>query len=132
MPEDKPRYLMGVGSPEDIVRGVLHGVDMFDSTFPTRNARHNTLFTFDGKVRIKNAKYRRDMSPIEEGCDCMACRHHTKAFIRHSLLHKEPNGLRLATLHNLRFMSRLMEKIREQIEAGTYEIWAAEFLKRYQ
>ena len=103
LPEDKPRYLMGVGDPIDIIEGTIRGVDMFDCVLPTRIARHGNAFTNTGKINIKNAKYKEDFTPIEEGCDCYACKNYTKAYIRHLVTLNEMLGSRLLSIHNLRF-----------------------------
>lgn len=132
LPKEKPRYLMGVGNPADIVKSVQMGVDMFDSTFPTRNARHNSLFTFNGIIRIKNAKYKADFTPLEDSCDCFACQNYTKAFIRHLMVNKDPMGLRLSTIHNIRFMGRLMERIRSEIHSGSYDSFVDRFLEIFK
>lgn len=121
LPEDRPRYLMGVGDPVDIVEGVARGVDMFDSVLPTRNARHGTAMTFGGRLVLRNAAYTFDFSPIEADCPCYACRSFTRAYIRHLIKAKEILGMRLLTLHNLTFMARFMRRLREAILNGTYE-----------
>lgn len=131
LPDDKPRYLMGVGSPTDIVKAIGEGVDMFDSTFPTRNARHGTLFSFTGPIRICNERYKKDFSPIEEGCGCYTCSHHTRAFVHHLLRNNEPTGKRLATVHNLAFMRRLMEECREAIEQSRFKAFRDSFLAAF-
>ena len=116
MPEGKPRYLMGVGSPDCLIEGVLRGVDMFDCVLATRVARNGTVFTHNGRVVVRNAKYAHDFGPMEEGCDCFACRNHSRAYVRHLLKADEILGLRLTTYHNLRFLVRMMENIRAAIE----------------
>ena len=126
MPEKTIRYLMGVGNPVDILESVSYGVDCFDSTFPTQNARHGTLFTFDGKLRITNSEHKNDLGPIEKGCDCFTCKNYSKAFVRHLLKNKEGVGLELATIHNITFMRRLMEEIRNSIKEKRF----FEFKKR--
>ncbi len=131
MPKDKPRYLMGVGSPEDLVEGVWRGIDMFDCVLPTRIARHGTVFVPDGKLTVRNAEFARDFRPIQEGCDCYACRNYTRAYIRHLLKAEEMLGLRLCSIHNLRFLVRLMEEIRASLEAGTFAAYRKEFLHRW-
>jgi len=131
LPEDKPRYLMGVGSPEDLVEGVWRGVDMFDCVLPTRIARHGTVFVPDGKLTVRNAEFARDFRPIQEGCDCYACQNYTRAYIRHLLKAEEMLGLRLCSIHNLRFLVRLMEEIRASLEAGTFADFRREFLTRW-
>ncbi len=131
MPSDKPRYLMGVGSPDCLVEGVYRGIDMFDCVLPTRTARMGTVFTRDGKMNIRNAKYARDFTPIEEGCDCYACRNFSRGYIRHLFHVDEILGARLATWHNLRFLERLMEDIRKAIRENRYESFRNEFFERY-
>lgn len=121
LPEDKPRYLMGVGTPEDIVECVGHGVDMFDCVMPTRNARNGMLFTNDGKVVIKNARYRNDDSPLDSLCDCYTCKNYSRAYLRHLFIAKEILGVILNTIHNVRYYMNLMEKIREAIKNDNYE-----------
>ena len=116
MPEGKPRYLMGVGSPDCLIEGVIRGVDMFDCVLATRVARNGTVFTRNGRLVIRNAKYAHDFMPLEEGCDCYACRNFSRAYIRHLLKAEEIFGLRLCSLHNLRFLTRLMEDVRRAIE----------------
>jgi queuine tRNA-ribosyltransferase len=127
LPKDKPRYLMGVGTPEDIVAAVAQGIDMFDCVMPTRNARNGHLFTRRGDVRIKNAQYRMDMSPLDEECGCYTCRNFTRAYLHH--LHRigEILGARLNTIHNLFYYQQLMGEIRAAIEAGSFEAFAARF-----
>ena len=121
MPKDKPRYLMGVGTPVNIVEGVHRGVDFFDCVMPSRNARHGNLFTWNGKMNLLNEKYMNDSRPIDENCGCPACRHHSRAYIRHLIKAKEALGMRLAVLHNLYFYNDLMAKIREALDGGYYE-----------
>ena len=131
LPQDKPRYLMGSGTPGDIVRAVEKGVDMFDCVLPTRNARNGTVFTRKGKLPLRNAEFASDFSPIDPTCDCVTCRNYTRAYIRHLIQVGEINGLRLATLHSLHFYMRLMEKIRETIKNGNFAQWKDDFLKEY-
>ncbi len=119
LPDDKPRYLMGVGLPADIVEAVCRGVDMFDCVLPTRNARTGFLYTATGVVKIRNARYRDDTAPLEEGCDCYTCAHYSRAYLRHLDKCGEILGSRLNTIHNLRYYQRLMEGLRAAIEAGT-------------
>ncbi len=121
MPKDKPRYLMGVGTPVNIVEGVHRGIDFFDCVMPSRNARHGNLFTWNGKMNLLNEKYMNDSRPIDENCGCPACRHHSRAYIRHLIKAKEALGMRLAVLHNLYFYNDLMKKIREALDGGYYE-----------
>ncbi|MBO5257739.1 MAG: tRNA guanosine(34) transglycosylase Tgt [Clostridia bacterium] len=120
MPKDKPRYLMGVGTPVNIVEGVHRGIDFFDCVMPSRNARHGNLFTWNGKMNL-NEKYMNDSRPIDENCGCPACRHHSRAYIRHLIKAKEALGMRLAVLHNLYFYNDLMKKIREALDGDYYE-----------
>ncbi len=119
MPADRPRYLMGVGTPADIVKAVSDGIDMFDCVMPTRNARNGHLFTDFGVVRIRNARYRDDPEPVEPGCDCYTCRNYSRAYLRHLNQCGEILGARLATIHNLHYYLNLMRRIREAISAGT-------------
>ena len=128
MPKDKPRYLMGVGTPLNLLEAVYRGVDFFDCVMPSRNARHGNLFTWHGKVNILNEKYALDDRPIDANCGCPACRNHSRAYIRHLLKAKENLGMRLAVLHNLYFYNELMEKIREALDEGRYE----EFYNKYR
>jgi len=130
MPRDRPRYLMGVGTPADIVEAVLRGVDMFDCVMPTRNARNGSLFVADGVVRIRNARYRDDPLPIEPGCSCYTCRHYSRAYLRHLDQCGEMLGSHLNTIHNLHFYLRLMADLRHHIEEGTVDAFAAGFLAR--
>ena len=120
MPADKPRYLMGVGTPLNILEGVYRGVDFFDCVLPLRNAQHGNVFTWGGKIRILAEKFKYDPSPIDEGCGCPACRSYSKAYIRHLLKADERLGMRLCVLHNLYFYNELMAKIRAEIERGTF------------
>ena len=121
MPADKPRYLMGVGTPVNILEGVHRGVDFFDCVMPSRNARHGNLFTWHGKMNLLNEKYLNDDRPIDENCGCPACRNHSRAYIRHLIKAKEMLGMRLAVLHNLYFYNDLTAKIRETLDNGTFE-----------
>ncbi len=127
MPEARPRYLMGVGTPEDIVHGVKCGVDMFDCVLPTRNARNGWLYTSQGVVKIRNKKYRDDMRPVDEGCDCPCCKNFTRSYLRHLYRVNEPLCARLCTLHNLKFFLDLMEQIRSAIEQQTFDQLCLEF-----
>jgi len=119
LPEEKPRYLMGVGSPDAIFEGVLRGIDMFDCVLPTRIARNGTVFTRKGKLVVRNSVYARDFSPLDQTCDCYVCRNYTRAYIRHLINTKEVLGIRLTTIHNLHFLLNLMRDIRKAI-AGDY------------
>ena len=121
MPEQKPRYLMGVGTPCNILEAVHRGVDFFDCVMPSRNARHGTLFTWHGKITLMNEKYARDDRPIDQGCECPTCRHYSRSYIRHLLKAKESLGMRLAVTHNLYFYNNLTRKIREALEGGYFE-----------
>lgn len=131
LPDDKPRYLMGVGDPLDILEGVERGVDMFDCVLPTRIARHGNAFTRHGKLNIRNEKYKEDFTPIEDTCDCYACRHYTKAYIRHLMVCEETFGARLLSIHNLRFLIKLVEDIRENIEKDTFSEFKEQFIQNY-
>jgi queuine tRNA-ribosyltransferase len=132
LPPDKPRYLMGVGSPEDLFEGVSRGVDLFDCVLPTRVARNGGLLTRRGRINLRNARYADDPAPIEAGCDCYTCRHFSRAYVRHLLKANEIFGLRLATLHNLRFMLRTMAEIRQAILEGTFSALKKAFLDQYR
>lgn len=131
LPENKPRYLMGVGDPIDILEGVERGVDMFDCVLPTRIARHNNAFTRCGKINLRNAKYKEDFTPIENNCDCYACRNYTKAYIRHLLVCNETFGSRLLSIHNIRFLIKMTEEIRESIKTDTFNQYKSDFLIKY-
>lgn len=120
MPADKPRYLMGVGTPSNIIEAVARGIDFFDCVMPARNARHGKLYTWEGSINIKNEKHRMDDRPIEEGCDCPVCRHFSRAYLRHLFASGEMLAMRLAVLHNLYFYNALMERIRASLDAGTF------------
>lgn len=121
MPKDKPRYLMGVGTPTNILEAVRRGVDLFDCVMPSRNARHGQLFTWNGIRNILNAKYQLDSEPIDSQCDCYACKNFSRAYVRHLFKSGEMLGMRLAVMHNLHFYNTLMEKIRENLDNGTFE-----------
>ncbi len=127
LPMDKPRYLMGVGKPEDLVEGVRRGIDMFDCVMPTRNARNGHLFVSDGIVKIRNAKYRDDTTALDPECDCYTCKHYTKSYLYHLDKCGEILGARLNTIHNLRYYQRLMEQIRTAIEQGEFDRFVNEF-----
>ena len=129
LPKEKPTYLMGVGTPANILEGVARGVDFFDCVYPTRNGRHGHVYTNHGKMNLFNQKYERDHRPIEEGCQCPACRSYSRAYIRHLLKAKEMLGMRLCFLHNLYFYNTMMEEIRDAIEAHRYEDYKAEKLE---
>ena len=121
LPVNKPTYLMGVGTPENILEGVARGVDFFDCVYPTRNGRHGHVYTNYGKLNLFNKQYEMDMRPIEEGCTCPACRSYSRAYIRHLLKAKEMLGMRLCVLHNLYFYNTMMEEIRDALDAGSFE-----------
>lgn len=121
MPADKPRYLMGVGTPSNIIEGVYRGVDFFDCVMPARNARHGRLFTWKGSMNIKNEKYKLDTLPIDPECDCPVCRSFSRAYLRHLFKAEEMLAMRLAVMHNLWFYNTLMERIREALDSGDYE-----------
>ncbi len=128
MPKDRPRYLMGVGTPVNILEAVHRGVDFFDCVMPSRNARHGNLFTWHGKINLLNEKYKLDSRPFDEGCGCPACRCHSRAYVRHLIKAKETLGMRLSVLHNLYFYNELMQKIRDALDGGYYE----EFYRKYR
>ena len=131
LPEDKPRYLMGVGDPFDLFEGVERGVDMFDCVHPTRLARHGHAFTKYGKINLKNAKYKEDFTPVDTSCDCECCKNYTKAYIRHLLVAEETLGQRLLSIHNLRFLIRIMEGIRLSIQEDRFLEYKKEFMDNY-
>ena len=120
LPQDKPTYLMGVGTPANILEAVDRGVDFFDCVYPTRNGRHGHVYTNHGKLNLFNQKFQLDERPIEEGCQCPACRNHTRAYIRHLLKANEMLGMRLAVMHNLYFYNNMMEEIRDALDAGEF------------
>lgn len=132
MPKDKPRYLMGVGSPDCLVEGVARGIDMFDCVLPTRIARNGTVFTRRGKLVVRNAEYAHDHRPLEEGCGCYACQNFTRAYIRHLIKVDEILGLRLTTIHNLHFLLHLMQEIRASILAGAFAQFYQDFFANWQ
>ena len=132
LPKDKPRYLMGVGSPDCLVEGVARGVDMFDCVLPTRIARNGTVFVPEGKLVIRNAKYARDFRPLDENCDCYACRNYSRAYIRHLIKANEILGFRLTTIHNLHYLLNLMADIRKAIEENRFEKFRRDFFEVWQ
>lgn len=132
LPKEKPRYLMGVGTPEDILNAVQRGIDMFDCVLPTRNARNGQLFTSQGAINIFNAKHTEDFTPIDPICGCEVCRRHTRAYLRHLFKAKEILGARLATYHNLYFYHNLMREIRAAIRGGTFRAYREQFLEQYR
>ena len=131
LPKDKIRYLMGVGEPIDLIDGVIRGIDIFDCVLPTRLARHGNALTYDGRCNLRNAKHIKDLGPIQEGCDCYACKHYSKSYIRHLIVAGESFGQRLISIHNIRFLTHLMEEIREHIEKDDLLEFREEFVSRY-
>ena len=129
MPEDKPRYLMGVGTPGNILEGVSRGVDLFDCVMPSRNARHGQLFTKKGIININNAKYERDENPIDTECNCPVCRSYSRSYIRHLFKSKEMLGMRLGVIHNLYFYNNLMKEIRDNLDNGTFSDYKNEYVE---
>ena len=128
---DRPRYLMGVGFPEDLVEGVRRGVDLFDCVAPTRMGRNGAAFTREGRLNIKRAEFRTDERPLDEACDCTACRRFSRAYLRHLFLADEMLGLRLLSLHNVHFLVSLMRQARDAIRGGTFDGWSQQWLDRY-
>lgn len=131
LPQNKPRYLMGVGEPIDIIEGVIRGIDMFDCVLPTRIARHGNAFTKYGKINMRNAKYKEDFEPIDKNCDCYACKNYSKAYIRHLIVCNESLGGRLLSIHNIRFLIRLTEELRNAIENDNLLEYKEQFLENY-
>ena len=131
MPENKPRYLMGVGTPDYLIEAALAGIDMCDCVLPTRIARNGTAMTWNGKVVVRNATYERDFGPLDPECDCYACKNYTRAYIRHLIKAKEILGVRLLSIHNLYFLTKLMERVRIEIENDNLENFKNEFYKKY-
>jgi queuine tRNA-ribosyltransferase len=131
LPADRPRYLMGVGTPLDLVDGVARGVDMFDCVLPTRNARNGTIFTRDGRMVLRNAVWTRDLRPIDEECGCMTCRNFSRAYLRHLFMAGEILGPVLATHHSLYFYCEMMREMRIAIEIGDFDSWRGAFVDRY-
>jgi queuine tRNA-ribosyltransferase len=132
LPRDKPRYLMGVGSPEDLINGVMRGIDIFDCVLPTRLARHQAVFTITGRVNLMNSANTRVMKPIEETCECYTCQHFTRAYLRHLIIAKEMLASTLLSIHNIQFLITLMDNTRRSIMNGTFTAFADEFLAGYQ
>lgn len=130
LPRNKPTYLMGVGTPANILEGVARGVDFFDCVYPTRNGRHGHAYTNEGKINLLNRKFEKDMRPIEEGCGCPACRNYSRAYVRHLLKAKEMLGMRLLVMHNLYFYNTMMEEIRDALDAGRFAAYKEEKLYR--
>ncbi|MBR2840673.1 MAG: tRNA guanosine(34) transglycosylase Tgt [Bacilli bacterium] len=131
LPKDKPRYLMGVGEPIDLLEGIERGVDMFDCVLPTRIARHANAFTLDGKINLRNAKFKEDFSPIDKECDCYTCKHYSKAYVRHLFVAGESLGGRLLSIHNIRFLIKMMENVRNSLKNDKFEEFKELFIKRY-
>lgn len=132
IPEDKPRYLMGVGEPLDILEGVERGIDMFDCVLPTRLARHGNAFTRNGKINLKNAKYKEDFTPIEDSCDCYTCKNYTKAYVKHLINCEESLGGTLLSIHNIRFLIKMTEEIRESIKENRFKEYKENFINNYK
>ena len=131
LPQDKPRYLMGLGSPLELLESIARGIDMFDCVMPTRNARNGTIFTRNGKMTLKAARYSRDYRPIDEECGCEVCKRYNRAYLRHLFNVGEPSVLRLATIHNLYFLAEIMQKSREAIENGSFATYLEQFRRSY-
>jgi queuine tRNA-ribosyltransferase len=131
LPEEKPIYLMGIGTPLEILKGIELGVDIFDSRMPTQSARRGTLFGWEGKIKILNEKYKFDYSKIDEKCDCFVCKNYTKAFLRYQLINEEPLGQRLAMYHNIYFLTKLIEKAKERIKKGDFKEFLKDIEKSY-
>ena len=132
MPRDRPRYLMGVGFPDDLVEGVRRGIDLCDCVVPTRMGQHGTAFTRDGSLQIKRSSHRLDGAPLVDGCTCVTCQHYDRAYLRHLFAAEEMLGLRLLSLHNVHFLVNLMAEAREQLRAGRFPAWSEAFLVRYR
>ena len=130
MPTEKTRYLMGVGTPSNIIEAVARGVDFFDCVMPARNARHARLFTWEGAINLKNAKYAKDLNPIDSHCDCPVCRRYSRAYIRHLFVAEEMLAMRLCVMHNLYFYNKLMERIRESLDNGTFSAFRSEYSEK--
>ena len=131
LPKDKLRYLMGVGDPIDLIENVLRGIDIFDCVSPTRLARHGHAYTKNGKINLKNSKYKEDFTPVEKNCNCYACKNYTKSYIKHLITNNETFGARLLSIHNIYFLENLMKEIRENIKAGTLEQYRDKFILSY-
>ena len=132
LPIDKPRYLMGAGEPIDLLEGVERGIDMFDCVLPTRLARHGNAFTRNGRINLKNLKYKEDFTPIEDNCDCYTCKNYTKAYIRHLITCNEMLGGRLLSIHNIRFLIKEMEEIRQAIKNNNFKQYKQQFIEQYK
>ncbi|MCD6109561.1 tRNA guanosine(34) transglycosylase Tgt [bacterium] len=131
LPEDKPRYLMGVGSPEDLLEGISRGIDMFDCVMATRNARHGSFWTKDGRFQLRNKEFKEKKEPLMKGCKCYTCKNYSTSYVRHLYMEKETFGLRLITIHNINFLLDLMNKSRMHIKKGTFNAFKNKFLKHY-
>ena len=131
MPENKPRYLMGVGTPDYLIEAAMAGIDMCDCVIPTRLARHGTAFTSKGKIVVRNATYERDFNPLDDECDCYACKNYTRAYIRHLVKTNEILGIRLLSIHNIKFLTNLMDKVRIEIERDNLGSFRNEFYRKY-
>ena len=129
MPEDRPRYLMGVGTPGNIIESVARGVDFFDCVMPARNGRHGHLFTKEGILNIRNERYARDEQPIDTNCSCPVCRNYSRAYIRHLFQSKEMLSMRLAVSHNLYFYNHMMDEIRASLDNGTFDLYRMRYSK---
>ena len=132
LPQNKPTYLMGVGTPENILESVDRGVDFFDCVLPARNGRHGQVFTRKGRLKLKNAQYIYDQAPIDETCNCPACRSYSRAYIRHLLVAGEMLGMRLCVLHNLNFYNRMMQEIRDAMDEGRFAAYKKETLEGFR
>jgi queuine tRNA-ribosyltransferase len=132
LPENKPRYLMGVGTPEDLVSGVARGIDIFDCVLPTRLARHNAAFTRTGRFNMVNAIYAHDPRPIDEGCDCYTCRHYSRAYLRHLIAAREMLSATLLSIHNIHTLITITREIRQAILERQFQAYASEFLKKLE
>jgi len=132
LPWDKPRYLMGVGFPDDLLEAVARGMDLFDCVAPTRMGRHGTVFTPDGKVQVQKSSHRTDRRPLTDECPCPACTHYDRAYLRHLMVTEEPLGARLLALHNITFLLALMARARERLRDGAFTTWSADWLRRYR
>lgn len=132
LPADGVRYLMGVGSPIEMLEAIERGIDMFDSAFPTRNARHNTVYTWRGKYNLSKGKYRDDFAPLEDGCKCYTCSHYTRAYVQHLLKVREALGMRLVTLHNLNFIQRLLWEVKHSIAEMRFQEFKERFISEYR
>lgn len=131
LPENQPHYLMGVGKPEDLIKSIEHGFDMFDCVLPTRNARNGTLYTWSGRIVLKQSQYTMDFNPPDENCSCYTCKNFSRAYLRHLFINGEMTGLRLNTLHNIHFFLELMQKVREAIKGGYFQEWKDDFFSKY-